>query len=129
MSVSEQQLLEEQLRKAYEEIGKRFYEENKGRVEYGSSYSELFETVEVVNEKRILLEKRTLAYRGMRRCENCQQIITIDSVFCNKCGAKLEELPEEVLKKEESVGKKRCGVCGYELEQGDAFCPNCGNKQ
>ena len=46
-----------------------------------------------------------------KRCPKCGSILADDSAFCNKCGAKLNDL---------------CPKCGNQLPQGARFCNKCG---
>lgn len=62
----------------------------------------------------IIICIRTLGGISMR-CNNCNNDIPDDSVFCPYCGQKADKI-------------KRCSVCGYELKEDFAFCPVCGNK-
>lgn len=78
-------------------------------------------TVNEVTEQIELLNKKKLYIEGMRICKNCGAILSADSVFCNKCGNKLEKLSEE-------IRGYYCGNCGYELEEQAVFCPNCGKR-
>lgn len=63
-----------------------------------------------------------LAAQGLRLCDHCHQIITLDSAFCNKCGSKLEPIVPS------SAGGRFCPACGASLAEGDVFCVTCGAK-
>ena len=52
------------------------------------------------------------------QCTYCGSIVPSGSIFCNKCGQKLEIKPQP----------KRCTQCGHLLEDGDKFCVKCGCK-
>lgn len=105
------------------QIGKTFVEQNDAADVKGTPYEAmLLELKEIANEKDIL-EKRKLAVQGLRKCEKCGNVLTLDSLFCNKCGEKLEELfPEEV------VQGNVCRKCGTPYEEDAIFCASCGNK-
>ena len=60
--------------------------------------------------------------QGLRICDHCHQIITLDSAFCNKCGSKLEPIVPS------SAGGRFCPACGASLAEGDVFCVTCGAK-
>lgn len=77
--------------------------------------------VNEVNEQIETLSKKKLFMEGMRMCERCKAILPANSMFCNRCGRKLEELSEEIT-------GCYCKKCGYELEEESIFCPNCGKK-
>lgn len=44
-------------------------------------------------------------------CASCGEILTAGTLFCPKCGAKVE---------------RRCPGCGTVVSEGQAFCANCG---
>ena len=48
-------------------------------------------------------------------CRNCGKQLSADSLFCDKCGTKVEH-------------KKICVNCGNELAEDSAFCNKCGTK-
>lgn len=49
-------------------------------------------------------------------CKKCSATLPDDSVFCNKCGSRLD-------------GKKHCIACEKIIEEGSIFCSYCGAKQ
>lgn len=81
---------------------------------------ELHELASIAKDME-MTQKRKLAVQGLRKCEKCGNILVIDSVFCNKCGERLEELQSEVM---ENI----CPKCGATYEDGAVFCISCGNK-
>lgn len=121
--------MDNRLKEIYEKLGRSYYEDHFEDDVINEHYADFFLQIEILKKERNTLEVKKLAKKGLRRCEVCQQIITIDSAFCNKCGAKLEELPQEIFDGQVEEVKRNCRVCGQELENGDAFCPYCGNKQ
>ena len=48
-------------------------------------------------------------------CRNCGKQLSPDSLFCDKCGTKVEQ-------------KKICSNCGNELAPDSLFCNKCGTK-
>lgn len=94
---------EDFLNKQYQEIGKKFYEENKDNVP--EDYAVLFEEVDGAL-KRIAEIKEQVAYnKGGKACPNCGAVVTAGSSFCASCGAKVEDLfeEEEVVSAEETA--------------------------
>ncbi|MBD5129721.1 MAG: zinc ribbon domain-containing protein [Ruminococcaceae bacterium] len=51
-------------------------------------------------------------------CSECGAELKQDAKFCAKCGAPVQNVPEEE--------KIFCPECGVELEQNAEFCPECG---
>lgn len=73
-------------------------------------------------EQQILESKeRISALKGVIRCPNCGNEVQNGSVFCGKCGTKLEEK-----KKDEKL--KICKKCGEEIPEDSLFCTSCGTK-
>ncbi len=88
-----------------------------------SEYAELVDSIIDVECEMELLEKRRLASLGLRKCEVCGMELSIDSVFCNKCGSRQGELDSEVVK-----ASQICPECGKKFKDGDAFCIYCGHE-
>ena len=78
-----------------------------------------------------------------KKCSNCGSLLEEDAAFCTSCGTpvpkentavepnveeeKVEEISEDKeCQTKEEVQKKTCIKCGTEIEEGDAFCLNCG---
>lgn len=53
------------------------------------------------------------------KCQKCGSEIDDDSLFCSKCGAKVESVVEE---------KFKCPKCGSEVTKDSKFCRKCGNE-
>ena len=43
---------------------------------------------------------RKMKLQGMRICEGCGNVLPYESVFCNRCGIKLEPVAEELVELE-----------------------------
>lgn len=112
--------MEGQIREALIQIGTVYLERHREDCE--PEYREFINQIKALEEQKETLERNKLAAQGLRMCEHCRQIITLDSVFCNKCGSKLE--PLEI----SSAGGRFCPSCGASLAEGDAFCTACGSK-
>ncbi|MNW01033.1 50S ribosomal protein L40e [compost metagenome] len=77
------------------------------------------------------MQKRVLFNRNLRKCENCGEIIPLNSEYCSNCGDKQktvklkDEKKENTNRKDEQV-EKVCPQCGT-LNDADAkFCGKCG---
>lgn len=105
------------------QFGKDFYEQNKEKdlEKMDEKVKAYVNSINEVEEQREMLSKKKLFFQGLRKCDNCQEVIPADSLFCSKCGNKLNELLQE-------IGGNFCKNCGRELEEGAAFCTNCGTK-
>lgn len=113
--------LEKKRKEVIFRIGSKYVENNTLKDAKGTPYEEDLSELESIAQDIAVTEKRKLAVQGLRKCEKCGNVLVIDSAFCNKCGAKLEELQVEVM-------KNICPKCGAPYEDGAAFCMSCGNK-
>lgn len=90
--------------------------------------------------------------KKVTRCPKCNGEISVDDLFCSKCGFKMETKSAEGLKQCNKCGAmipedagfctscgakvedmtevvhKVCSSCGMELEEEAVFCANCGTK-
>lgn len=113
-------MVEGKIRETLIQIGIVYLE--KHREDCEPEYKGFIQQIKALEEQKETLERNKLAAQGLRMCEHCRQIITLDSVFCNKCGSKLE--PLEI----SSAGGRFCPSCGASLAEGDAFCTACGSR-
>ena len=113
--------LNQQRQKTIYSIGEQYVELNTVESAAGTTFEVHMEQLKSIDEEIAVTEKRKLAVQGLRKCEKCGNILVIDSVFCNKCGEKLEALQAEVI-------KNICPKCGSVYEEDAAFCISCGSK-
>ncbi len=115
--------LERKKKEVIYRIGERYAACNTAEKTVGTPYEEDMMELQNIAQETENTEKRKLAVQGLRRCEKCGNILVIESVFCNKCGEKLEALQLET-----AGGKNTCPNCGSAYEEGNAFCTTCGAK-
>lgn len=76
---------------------------------------------------------------GFVQCPKCSSLVEAGAKFCGICGEKMaakqakteEPVVEEVVMEEDLPSfstEKRCAVCNEVLDEGAAFCFNCGSK-
>jgi len=104
-------------------VGELFISENIDKDMSDTPYEELFVQLDNNQKKNGIVERQQLASKGLRKCDSCGAELPIDSMFCNKCGAKQSELETEIVS-----ASKICPSCGADIEGGDAFCLKCGHK-
>ena len=75
----------QELDDAYKTLGKRYYEENKDSAD--DEITLIRETLAEIED----MEIQVAGLKGGRRCPKCGAVVPMDSGYCNKCGAKLEE--------------------------------------
>lgn len=126
-----------ELKETFSEIGKLYYE-----LYRHESHEKVLPLCNVVDESyRIigLCEKQILLLQGEQVCHNCKAHVSLDSLFCNKCGTKIDSVDAEgsadaiesssSLKKVESKnGIIKCRECGSDMPDDTVFCTNCGAK-
>lgn len=111
---------EEKIVELLTKIGRVYME--KHAFDNNPEYVEYVKQIQNLEEQKQILERNKLAAQGLRVCEHCHQIITLDSAFCNKCGSKLDPIVVS------SIDGKFCPSCGASLSEGDVFCTACGAK-
>jgi len=81
------------LSKLYKDLGKAYYEAHKEEVMFAEKIVAINEVMNKIGE----LDTRLEDILKVERCAECGELISKDSVFCNKCGAKREvsEVEEE----------------------------------
>ena len=75
----------QELDDAYKVLGKRYFEENKDSAD--DEITLIRETLAEIED----MEAQVAGLKGGRRCPKCGAVVPMDSGYCNKCGAKLEE--------------------------------------
>lgn len=120
------------------QIGEMFVKANTTEGVAGTEYEEIFKALEKNAADVDLTEKRKLAVQGLRKCDKCGFILSLDSAFCNKCGEKQSELmlqQEEPQQEapaaeapQEEVPNPVCPDCGDTPIPGATFCTKCGKK-
>lgn len=115
--------LEGQKREVIYKIGLKYVENNSAASAAGSIFEEEMNKIQGIYSEMDATEVKKLALQGMRKCEKCGNVLVIDSLFCNKCGVKLEPLQVEV-----GPAERRCPKCGNIVESDAAFCVFCGNQ-
>ena len=105
------------------QLGAQFVELNDLQSVAGTAYEPLFLQIEQIDKAKVVLNKRILAVQGLRKCEHCENILPLESAFCNKCGERLNPLFENY-----EVRKKVCTNCGAQLEEAGIFCTSCGAR-
>lgn len=115
--------------KAIQALGKAVYEAEKDNT--ASPFFANIKKIKECIEKEYLWQLYQLSLEGKTKCESCGAIITSDSIFCNKCAAKIPErdfsvigMMSEFQTKEQNV----CPNCGCPLIDGAVFCEKCGTK-
>ncbi len=107
-------------------IGQLYVMNNTVESSSGTPFEEPMKALKEIAERKETLLRKKLALQGQRMCENCGNVLSLDSLFCNKCGEKLE--PIQKADAQDATGGGFCSKCGAEIEEGSVFCIKCGNK-
>ncbi len=75
----------QELEDIYKQLGKKYYEDNKDSAD--DQITAIRETLAEIED----MEVKVAAFKGDRRCTKCGAVVPMDSGYCNKCGAKLDE--------------------------------------
>lgn len=104
-------------------LGLKYAENNSAADAADTIYAVELRELEAISKEKNAVEVKRLALQGLRKCEKCGNVLIVDSVFCNKCGDKLEPLqldPQPMA--------MHCPQCGSLLNADAAFCSTCGHK-
>ncbi|MDD6069695.1 MAG: zinc ribbon domain-containing protein [Clostridiales bacterium] len=68
----------------------------------------------------------------MRICTNCKKELPDNALFCDGCGAKVEQEQDEMHQETPEQGNESenifCPFCGKSISSGYEFCPECGSN-
>lgn len=73
-----------------------------------------------INEYREQVQK----IKGVIKCEKCGGEVSINSAFCNSCGA---PMPKRNIDQQPIENMVKCGKCGKYVKKGMRFCTSCGS--
>ena len=62
------------------------------------------------------LDDRSVVPEQLFECSGCGAKVSLDDMFCNKCGSEIEDQPYQ------------CNECGAAVWPDGNGCPNCGNR-
>lgn len=108
------------------EIGQIYVRDNTVESAEGTPYEDAMKNLKAVSEQKEAVFKKKLSIQGLRMCENCGNVLSLDSLFCNKCGGKLE--PIQQIENETGSAGRFCPKCGATVDDDSDFCVKCGNK-
>ncbi|MEG1008483.1 MAG: zinc ribbon domain-containing protein [Clostridia bacterium] len=114
----------------YCDMGKTVYDVYVKGEDVGKAFSKECKNIDKINDEVEEMKKNILFNKKLRKCQNCNEIIDIDSVYCINCGekqkaVKIKKEKKEVEKEEETLV---CPTCGTVAEKEAKFCAKCGYK-
>lgn len=108
------------------QIGNIFVQQNSTESVKGTEYEGVLEEYSRIMREREVNEQKKLAMQGLRKCDSCGNTLSLDSLYCNKCGVRLSEL---LLQETENVNNVNvCSHCGTALKPNVNFCHACGSR-
>lgn len=139
-NISEEAQIEDKMRRekiqiseALQEVGQMYYESYRDEAHFKlvPICNMIDESYKVIS----LCEKQKLILRGIQICPNCKTTLDLESIFCKKCGTKLDAVEDLNLAAKDDLPQKqnnpdmiRCHECGSTMPSDLTFCTNCGIK-
>ena len=117
---------------AFQSLGEAYYEKNKGTD--STEFAEELKNITELQSKAHLLRQYRLNLEGKVRCENCNAIVTSESLFCNMCGKEIIKYDfsslgvNAVASAQKGNEIAHCPNCGEEVIPGAKFCEKCGYR-
>ncbi len=129
----------------YSEIGRSYYENcrDDSQDELASLCGQVDRSAKLID----LCERQILIMKDLRLCSDCKNHVSIDSLFCNKCGSNIDtqdfyidpdnldgfdsvEVNENELDDlaDELGFALKCPQCSEAISEETIFCTNCGYK-
>lgn len=84
------------------QLGEAYYKANKDNSDVDAAYKVAIENINRLEYNRKVWINRKMKLQGMRICEGCGNVLPYESVFCNRCGIKLEPVAEELKELQET---------------------------
>ena len=121
----------------YLNIGKTVYEMYKKDEEVGQIFTKECKKIDKTLKEIKEIEKTILFNKNLRNCNNCSEIIPLESAFCEHCGAKQNKVKikeeaitteKEEIKPEKIAVDRVCPECGMVMDISSEFCRKCGHK-
>lgn len=123
---------EADIEEIYEQMGQLVYQAYKDGEDVGKEFTKHSKKIDKINDEIDEMHKKIMFNKNLRKCDECGEVISVDSKFCTNCGVKQKpvKIKEEkkVVKKEDVVVEKVCPECGVVCAPETKFCDKCGHK-
>ncbi len=109
-------------------INNNYYQIGKLYISLHSTDSEeefkgMIDSIRNSESKIVEYREQIKLIKGVVRCEKCGSEVSINSAFCNSCGAPMpKRVPEETI----DSNLIKCEKCGKYVKKGLRFCTSCG---
>lgn len=122
---------EEIIRKAYLEIGQKYYE--KYKLDTSNEFDLECEAITDAFDEISKIKSEIQVIKNTKICPNCGEEVPSDAVFCSKCGTHLEveSVAPETDNTESDTSNEEsevlvCPGCNEVIEDDVKFCTKCG---
>jgi len=124
---------EANIEQTYVSMGRTVYDVYSKGEDVGKAFSKECKSVDKINAEIDEMNKIILYNKKIRKCENCSELIGLESVYCENCGEKQKTIKLKKVEEKEEVKKvpaveRVCPTCGYVCDENAKFCPKCGYK-
>ena len=113
---------EKSINNNYYQIGKLYVSMHGNDCE--DDFKGMLESIRQSEKKIVEYKEQVQLIKGVVRCEKCGGEVSINSAFCNSCGA---PMPKRVPVQTYDEDTIKCDKCGKYVKKGMRFCTSCGN--
>lgn len=119
---------EDEIEEIYKEMGKAVYDSYKSGEDVGKAFTKESKSIDKKIKEIDEMNKKILYNKSLRVCDNCKDVISLDSTFCPNCGSKQKavKIKEEKKEEEKQVENKVCAQCGLVCDSTSKYCTKCG---
>lgn len=118
---------EKKIAQLYASLGQTYYEQHKE-----DAAAEQLPQIQEINQlfaEIARCREELTQIKGIAKCPNCGAEVSLNSNFCNICGAKLPQPAEAAAETAgEAAEVPTCPNCHAPVKEGNSFCTNCGAK-
>lgn len=121
------------IEESFKAIGKTVYESYLSGEDVGKVFTKECKKIEKATKDIEDLNTKILYNKNLRKCDNCGEVIALNSEYCQNCGQKQKTFKITTEKKDNEKQQKDniekvCPQCGNICEPEAKFCPKCGYK-
>ena len=122
---------EEEINEIYAQMGKAVYDSYKEGEDVGKAFTKESKAIDKKIAEIDEMNKKILYNKSLRICHECNEVISIENVYCPNCGTKQKTIKFKEDKKENKEEAKKeenkvCAQCGTVCEPKSKFCTKCG---
>ena len=124
---------EANIEQAYISMGKTVYDVYSKGEDVGKAFNKECKNVDKMYTEIEDMNKIVLYNKKLRKCDNCLEVIGIESIYCENCGEKQKPIKFKKVEEKEEVKKevaieRVCPTCGCICDESAKFCLKCGYK-